>query len=704
METGKSLNKKVIIIIIAALAAAVLGVACAVLLLKGVQRGIPVGTSSAMVSDSVYSELSAVSDIPPTVSEPEKQEQMLRITSPSSLNSTTTSSVAVIRGTSDPLSPVLLNGKELSRNADGSFAYEAQLAVGKNTFTFEHKGLKTVCNITYRYVVINGYSPSKAEKYASGSTFGVVVLARPGSSVTASFNGKTVILTQSQAAAEGVEFVEFTGSFTLPDDNVDDLSLGKIKFTGSFNGVTESFTSGKITCLKNEAVANIPYIAEVVAYTAETFNGNNADDYSRPTNNYLPKGTVDYCDRALVYNDEYSYVKLRCGRRVYTEKENKPGSGGVKEAVVRRYQGTLPDHNEIAFTSFSQNGRHTVLTVDTMWKAPFLLDILPQRYADTVKRDYTVTDTTYEYIDITFCYATVYRGSVNIPSNNPVFSRAEIRKSGNNTVLRLYLKTKGAFYGWDCSYNENGQLVFTFLNPANTVSVSNKYGIDLTGTVILVDAGHGGIDPGAIGIDGSYESNRNLALANKVKAELESLGASVVMTRSGNTNVKYDERCQILKNTKPDYCISIHHDSASAPSASGFSVYYHHAFSFKAARAVSDRTSQAGIYSKQRAFGWHVFYLARMTACPVVLIENGFISSNTDISGIASDAVNQKKAEAIVKGVADYFESIRYEVPEPEIPAEPEPEEPVKPVDPSEPEIPSVPEDTTEESLDETLN
>lgn len=595
----------------------------------------------------------------PEVQQPEAVQPSLVITS--KRNYTTTESVAVITGKSDPAKPLTMNGSEVTRNADGSFAVEVTLEVGKNVYTFSHNNETVSCTIIYKYTVVNAYYPFEAQSYPSGSTIGVVVAARPGSTVTAEFYGQQINLKQVENPEDGVEFVNYTGSFTLPADNLENINMGKIKFSGTLGKVTDVYYSPKITCLKNETLSGAAYVAEVVAHAAETFDGNSSDDCSRPTNSYLPQGTLDYCDAGIIYDAESgnSYYKLKSGVRIYVDKKNAPDTGRVQ--VSKRYAGTLPDHNELTLDSLAVSGKHTVMTLNTMWKAPFMVDVLPQGYTNPAKQDYTITAVTYQYIDIKFCYATVLNGDFTIPEDNPIFSRSEIINNGDSMTLRLHLKRSGLFYGWECEYNENGQLCFYFLNPAVTVAAENSYGIDLTGVTVFIDAGHGGKDIGAPGLNPNvnFEAERNLALAYKIKAELESIGATVVMSRTSDTTLSADDRCRMLRQLKPDYCIAVHHDSNVRPSANGFSSFYFTPFSKKAAEYVLNHTVAAGIYSKPNPLGWHYFYLARMTTCPVVLTENGFISSNIDFPGIADEGINQLKARMIVQGVAEYFTSIR---------------------------------------------
>ena len=155
-------------------------------------------------------------------------------------------------------------------------------------------------------------------------------------------------------------------------------------------------------------------------------------------------------------------------------------------------------------------------------------------------------------MDITFCYATVFNGTVTIPENNPLFKSAQLTQNGADCTLRLYLKKTGAFFGWDAYYNENDQLCFSFLEPAAVSKADNAYGVDLTGVTVMIDVGHGGVDGGATGTDEEgtrwSESGRNMDLAYALRDELESIGATVIFNREGKVTLTVDERIQILKN------------------------------------------------------------------------------------------------------------------------------------------------------------
>ena len=126
------------------------------------------------------------------------------------------------------------------------------------------------------------------------------------------------------------------------------------------------------------------YIAEVIQANVETFDGDTYDDFSHPTNNYLPKGTVDYCAKELTYGSGMKYVVLRSGHRVYYDKKVYPFGDGYSKMIeeVKQYAGTLPDHNEIGVASLEIVGHHSILTLDTLWKAPFYFETNQSGYSN----------------------------------------------------------------------------------------------------------------------------------------------------------------------------------------------------------------------------------------------------------------------------------------------------------------------------------
>ncbi len=628
---------------------------------------------------------STVPETTPTVSEPTETvptetvpppPDPLVLTYPTQPQLETLNDTVTFRGTCDPEQTLLINDAVVTPLDDGSFSYEAPLEPGDNDFTITYLEESVSCSI-YRFHTTQYYSQAEDTRFGSGAALYTQVFAREGSTVTVSFRGeeKKADISRDQlgcGASEG--FLLYTCNFSLPADNQEDMDLGAITYTVTWDDITEVFTSGTITCsakvpVKTTDIAATPaggdyrdvgsgYIAEIIDINVESFDGGSYDDYSRPTNNYLPKGTVDYVSQGTIYNAtaQRTYVQLRCGVRVYQKNKNTPYYGQTR--VVDCYTGTLPDHNEITVNPMTVEDHFTYLTLDCLWKAPFFFDEAPQEYEDVSRRRYLIEEYTADYIDINFCYATVVDGDLQIPADNPLFSRAEWIKNTSDHTLRLYLKEAGGFYGWNAYYNEDDQLVFKFLNPVTVAQADNRYGADLTGVRIMLDVGHGGEDPGAPGYTSGgrryKESELNLTLANLIKAELESVGATVIMNRTTDDTVTQRERTQFLMEQAPDYCLCIHHNSHVGNTMNGFETGYFTNFSHTATKLMYEGHLEAGIYWYSYLL-WHYYYVARQTFCPIVLTENGYMSNQRDMDQIANMDAMHQKAETMVQAIANYY-------------------------------------------------
>lgn len=405
------------------------------------------------------------------------------------------------------------------------------------------------------------------------------------------------------------------------------------------------------------------YVCEVVNWEAETFNGRTTDDANVPTSTPLPVGTVDYCSGVITTNgkatshSEYrNYSTLRCGKRIYHESLNKQRSRIYTTAEY----GALPETNNVRIASGHNDGRYTVVTLNVDWKAPFQVLLAPQSYASESlsSRNFTVSSVTYQYVDITFCYAakdsTADIGNLNL--SGTIFSRAEWRKNTADYTLRLYLSKTGGFYGWIAEYNSAGQLVFRFLNPARIS------GDRLDGVRVFLDVGHGGNDSGASAYyNGKQfnESDLNLYLARQLRTKLQALGATVIMSRDSNEGCSAIQSMQKVIDAKPDLAICIHHDDTDGSSATnGFGAYHYNAISSVATKKILAAVQNAGLYNNT-TLRWHYYYCARVSACPVILTENGFMSNAGDLAKITNDVFNEQRAAAMAQGVLDYFKSIQ---------------------------------------------
>jgi N-acetylmuramoyl-L-alanine amidase len=179
-----------------------------------------------------------------------------------------------------------------------------------------------------------------------------------------------------------------------------------------------------------------------------------------------------------------------------------------------------------------------------------------------------------------------------------------------------------------------------------------------TGKTIVIDAGHGGKDPGATSIHGFYEKTVNLSVALQVAQILRNKGHKVVMTRDSDVFIELEERAAIANRNRADIFVSIHADSCARSSKNGFTLYVARsgsAASTRLADAIDDCMAQAktGISSNSvRKADYRVLTHSR---CPAVLIELGYLSNYWEAKQLRDVAMQKRLANAIADGITDYF-------------------------------------------------
>lgn len=181
--------------------------------------------------------------------------------------------------------------------------------------------------------------------------------------------------------------------------------------------------------------------------------------------------------------------------------------------------------------------------------------------------------------------------------------------------------------------------------------------------VVVVDAGHGGIDVGATGPAKSKEKDNTLAVALKLGKVLESKGIKVVYTRkSDKTNLPNSERenlqarTSIANNSGADLFISIHNNSSPFKSIRGVESYYFIG-SAKSKTLANNIQKQiaASLKLTDRKVRFGTFYVLRNTKATSVLIELGFISNKDEEAILKSSKYQDKYAGAIAAGIFNYL-------------------------------------------------
>ncbi|ASC69224.1 N-acetylmuramoyl-L-alanine amidase [Halomicronema hongdechloris C2206] len=156
--------------------------------------------------------------------------------------------------------------------------------------------------------------------------------------------------------------------------------------------------------------------------------------------------------------------------------------------------------------------------------------------------------------------------------------------------------------------------------------------------VVVIDPGHGGRDPGAIGIAGLQEKGINLAISQRVQQQLQRQGITVLMTRSDDRFIDLEPRVTFAERAQADLFVSIHANaiSLSRPEVNGLETYYY---------SLGQRLAQiihANILRRvdiaDRGVRQARFYVLRRTSMPAVLVETGFVTGQDDVRRLRDPA------------------------------------------------------------------
>ena len=187
--------------------------------------------------------------------------------------------------------------------------------------------------------------------------------------------------------------------------------------------------------------------------------------------------------------------------------------------------------------------------------------------------------------------------------------------------------------------------------------------------VVVVDAGHGGRDPGKVGVDGCLEKDLNLEIAKKIQAILEQQDIKVIMIRDTDKGL-YEEqtsnkkvqdmknRCALINETEPDCVVSIHQNSYHEEYVSGAQVFYYSSSAEGKALAEalqSELVSYADPENHRQAKANDSYYLLKKTEAPIAIVECGFLSNWEEAAKLQDDGYQSRIAWAVSMGILMYL-------------------------------------------------
>ena len=205
----------------------------------------------------------------------------------------------------------------------------------------------------------------------------------------------------------------------------------------------------------------------------------------------------------------------------------------------------------------------------------------------------------------------------------------------------------------------------------NSLVSERKDYVDADGKkcVVVIDAGHGGMDPGKVGVNGSLEKEINLAVAKELKALLEQNDVTVVMTRTddgglyqeSDTNKKRADmqaRVRILQEAAPVLAVSIHQNSFTDSGSRGAQVFYYKGA--EQGKLAADTIQEA--MRREIADGNHRvakanadYYMLKKSPCTLVIVECGFLSNPEEEALLQTKNYQHRLAWAIHLGIMEWI-------------------------------------------------
>lgn len=176
-----------------------------------------------------------------------------------------------------------------------------------------------------------------------------------------------------------------------------------------------------------------------------------------------------------------------------------------------------------------------------------------------------------------------------------------------------------------------------------------------SGKLVVIDPGHGGKDPGAIGIGGLQEKNVVLPISLEITRLLQQQGVRVMMTRNSDYFVSLQGRADMANRARATVFVSIHANSVglSRPEVNGLEVYYY------GNRRLSDtihRSILRTVNVRDRGVRQARFYVLRKTSMPATLVETGYVTGNVDANNLRNPTFQKQMAEAIARGILEYLQ------------------------------------------------
>ena len=187
--------------------------------------------------------------------------------------------------------------------------------------------------------------------------------------------------------------------------------------------------------------------------------------------------------------------------------------------------------------------------------------------------------------------------------------------------------------------------------------------IDKYHPVIVIDPGHGGEDPGKVGVNDILEKDINLQISMKVRDLLEEVGIKVVMTREDDKVPKRKKedlgnRVELINKTKPTLALCIHQNSYTTPDIFGAQVFYHTKTeeAVDVATLVQESMRAIDPDNKREVKENDTYYMLKFSEVPTIIVECGFLTNPTEAQKLTTEEYQNDVAFAICEGIVKWLD------------------------------------------------
>ena len=180
-------------------------------------------------------------------------------------------------------------------------------------------------------------------------------------------------------------------------------------------------------------------------------------------------------------------------------------------------------------------------------------------------------------------------------------------------------------------------------------------------SLVIIDPGHGGPDPGAIGIRGIRETDVVLDVSKRVKQLLSEKGVRVRLTRKSEIDLDLPPRVSFANRTGADIFVSIHANASQGKkrNINGLETFYYRGWRGRLlAKRIQKHILRVSPGSPDRGVKQGKFYVIKNTRMPAVLVEIGFLTGRLDARRLEQSMHRKRIAFAIAKGILEYLSKV----------------------------------------------